>query len=49
MAGRGRRPYPLEAMLRVHLMQSWFALTDPAMEETVYEITSLRAFAGQGM
>jgi len=24
IAGRGRRPYPLEAMLRVHLMQNWF-------------------------
>ncbi|PZQ78101.1 MAG: IS5 family transposase [Variovorax paradoxus] len=45
-AGRGRRPYPLEAMLRVHLMQNWFALSDPAMEEALYEIASLRAFAG---
>lgn len=47
--GRGRRPYPLEAMLRVHLMQNWFALGDPAMEEALYEITSLRTFAGLGM
>ncbi|MDQ0569916.1 IS5 family transposase [Variovorax paradoxus] len=45
-AGRGRRPYPLEAMLRVHLMQNWFALSDPAMEEALYEIASLRNFAG---
>ena len=45
VAGRGRRPYPLEAMLRVHLMQNWFALGDPAMEEALYEIASLRAFA----
>lgn len=44
-AGRGRRPYPLESMLRVHLMQNWFALSDPAMEEALYEITSLRSFA----
>ncbi|SEF34587.1 Transposase domain, partial [Variovorax sp. NFACC28] len=44
VAGRGRRPYPLEAMLRVHLMQNWFALSDPAMEEALYEITSLRTF-----
>src|SRR5678810_615212 len=43
-AGRGRRPYPLESMLRVHLMQNWFALSDPAMEEALYEIASLRAF-----
>ena len=44
-AGRGRRPYALESMLRVHLMQNWFALSDPAMEEALYEIASLRAFA----
>jgi IS5 family transposase len=46
VAGRGRRPYPLESMLRVHLMQNWFALSDPAMEEALYEIASLRTFAG---
>ena len=45
-AGRGRRPYSLESMLRVHLMQNWFALSDPAMEEALYEIASLRTFAG---
>ena len=27
VAGRGRRPYALESMLRVHLMQNWFALS----------------------
>ena len=27
-------------------MQNWFALSDPAMEERLYEITSLRNFAG---
>jgi transposase, IS5 family len=46
VAGRGRKPYPLQAMLRVHLMQNWFALSDPAMEEALYEIASLRNFAG---
>jgi len=45
VAGRGRRPYALESMLRVHLMQNWFALSDPAMEEALYEIASLRRFA----
>jgi IS5 family transposase len=45
VAGRGRRPYPLDSMLRVHLMQNWFALSDPAMEEALYEIASLRTFA----
>jgi IS5 family transposase len=46
VAGCGRRPYPIEAMLRVHLMQNWFALSDPSMEEALYEIASLRSFAG---
>ena len=46
IAGRGRHPYPLETMLRVHLMQNWFALSDPAMEEALYEITPMRGFAG---
>ncbi len=32
-------------MLRIHLLQNWFALSDPAMEEALYEITSLRHFA----
>src|SRR5512135_1100705 len=45
-AGRGRHPYPLETMLRVHLMQNWFGLSDPAMEEALYEITPMRGFAG---
>jgi IS5 family transposase len=46
VAGRGRHPYRLETMLRIHLMQNWFALSDPAMEEALYEITPMRAFAG---
>lgn len=45
-AGRGRRPYPLDAMLRVHLMQNWLALSDPAVEEALHETASLRNFAG---
>jgi hypothetical protein len=38
VASGGRRPYSLESMLRVHLMQNWFALSDPAMEAALYEI-----------
>ena len=49
MAGNGRRPYPLSTMLRVHLMQNWFGLSDPAMEEALYEIASMRIFAGLSM
>lgn len=45
--GDGGRPaYPLMAMLRVHLMQNWFGYSDPAMEESLYETTILRQFAG---
>lgn len=46
VAGRGRHPYPLHTMLRIHLMQNWFGLSDPAMEEALYEITPMRTFAG---
>jgi len=45
--GKGGRPaYPLMAMLRVHLMQNWFGYSDPAMEESLYETTIVRQFAG---
>ncbi|MEX0295714.1 transposase [Pseudomonas putida] len=44
-AGGGRKPYPLESMLRIHLLQNWLSLSDPAMEEALYEITSMRQFA----
>ncbi|WP_417276295.1 IS5 family transposase [Castellaniella sp.] len=44
-AGNGRRPYPLEVMLRIHFMQQWFNLSDPAMEEALYDSTSIRNFA----
>jgi IS5 family transposase len=46
VAGRGRRPYRLATMLRVHLMQQWFGLSDPAMEEALWETPLLRGFAG---
>lgn len=46
VAGQGRRPYPLESMLRVHLMQNFFTLSDPAMEEALYDSASMRQFAG---
>ena len=44
-AGRGRRPYEMATMLRIHLMQNWFGFSDPAMEEALYEIAPLRGFA----
>ena len=41
----GRQPYPIETMLRIHFMQQWFALSDPAMEEALYDSHSMRRFA----
>ncbi|MCO3701941.1 IS5 family transposase, partial [Pseudomonas aeruginosa] len=43
--GIGRPPYPLETMLRIYFMQLWFSLSDPAMEETLYDSFSMRQFA----
>lgn len=45
-AGNGRPPLPLERMVRIHFLQHWFNLSDPAMEEALYESPSLRGFAG---
>ena len=44
-AGNGRRPYPLETMLRTYFLQQWYGLSDPAAEDALYEITSMRQFA----
>ncbi|MFQ2270238.1 IS5 family transposase [Aeromonas enteropelogenes] len=44
-AGNGRRPYPLDTMLRIHCMQQWYNLSDGAMEDALYEIASMRLFA----
>ena len=44
--GNGRRPYPLSTMLRIHCLQQWYSLSDPAMEDALYEIASLRLFTG---
>ena len=43
---RGRPPMPAATMLRIHFMQRWYALSDPAMEDALYEIESMRRFAG---
>lgn len=42
----GRKPYPLSVMLRTHVMQLIYNLSDPAMEDALYEIESMRRFAG---
>ena len=44
----GRRPFPLASMLRIHLMQQWFGLSDVAMEEALYDTPLYREFTGLG-
>ncbi len=44
--GNGRPPIGLERMLRLHFIPHWFNLADFACEEALYDITSLRHFAG---
>jgi IS5 family transposase len=41
-----RPPYPLATMLRIHLLQQWYLLSDPAMEEALIELPTMRRFAG---
>ena len=45
-AGNGRRPYPMAVMLRIYFLQQWYQLSDPGAEEALYDIQSMRAFAG---
>jgi IS5 family transposase len=42
----GRPPFAVETMLRVHFLQQWFNLSDPAMEEALYDTPMFREFAG---
>ena len=45
-AGNGRPPIGLERMLRIYCLQNWFNLSDPAMEEALYDSLSMRSFVG---
>ena len=45
-AGNGRQPMPLERMLRIYFMQQWYGLSDPGMEDALYDSESMRRFAG---
>ncbi|MGH7837108.1 MAG: IS5 family transposase [Candidatus Binataceae bacterium] len=45
--GEGGRPtIGLERMLRMYFLQLWFNLSDPAVEEALYDIGSMRVFVG---
>ena len=41
----GRPPFALASMLRIHFLQQWFALSDPAMEEALFDVPLFREFA----
>jgi len=45
-AGNGRQPMPLERMLRIYSLQQWYGLSDPGVEDALYDIESMRHFAG---
>ena len=42
----GRPPFPIETMLRIHCLQLWWNLSDPAMEEEPHERPLYRRFVG---
>ena len=44
--GAGRRPVGVERMLRIHFLQHWFNLSDPAAEEALYDSRAMRRFVG---
>jgi IS5 family transposase len=45
IAEQGRPRPPLPRMLRIYFMQQWFNLSDPAMEDALYDSESMRRFA----
>jgi len=44
--GNGRPPVGVERMLRIYFLQQWFNLSDPAVEETLYDSAVMRQFVG---
>ena len=41
----GRPPMGIATMLRIHFLQQWFGLSDPAMEEALHDVPLYREFA----
>ena len=44
--GPGRPPVGVEHMLRIQFLQHWFSLSDPAVEEVLYDSRAMRRFVG---
>lgn len=47
--GKGRPPYPLRPLLRLHLLRQWFALSDQAAQEIATDSLAVREFLGLGL
>lgn len=45
-AGVGRHPVGIEIMLCLYFLQQWFNLSDPAVEEALYDSPAMRTFVG---
>jgi IS5 family transposase len=45
-AGDGRPPKELPMMLRIYFLQQWFNLSDPGVEEALYDSRCMQAFVG---
>ena len=45
-SGNGRPPVGVERMLRIYFLQQWFNLSDPAVEEALYDSAVMRLFVG---
>src|SRR4029077_7829169 len=45
-AGTGLPPVGVDRMLRIYFVQQWFNLSDPAVEETLYDSRAMRDFVG---
>ncbi len=43
---KGRKPKPLETMLRMYLLQAWFSLSDEGVEDAIYDSYAMRRFMG---
>ena len=45
-SGKGRPPIGVERMLRIYFLQQWFNLSDPGIEDAMYDSLAMRSFVG---
>src|SRR5438093_12120647 len=44
--GKGRRPVGVERILRIYFLQQWFNLSDPAVDEALYDSAGIWQVVG---